>query len=219
MHKIDGYNHLLQLRLIGSLYWQTYLRPLFESFERNRSHVDFIVNKQITRLTDARTEKLMSCYSNLQMLRTLTNRTNDKAFNCWSNVDGEESPNDEAEEASGIKDSSIQDTYKSTLSWMVTDVCYLFTIVVPVIALWVITAPALGALWNSMPTRQSTHRRTRCAWLRWHVVRRSQSLDSRTPIDTRFSNPGDWIMRGPTVFIFLKRHCPDTLLLHSTRGS
>ena len=36
-------------------------------------------------------------YSNLQMLRALANKTDDEAFNCWSNVDGEEVLNDEVE--------------------------------------------------------------------------------------------------------------------------
>ena len=36
-------------------------------------------------------------YSILQMLRALANKTDDEAFNCWSNVDGEEILNDEFE--------------------------------------------------------------------------------------------------------------------------
>ena len=50
----------------------------------------FIVNKWRTRLTDERTEKLVNCYINLQMLRTLTNKSDDEAFVCCWNADGEE---------------------------------------------------------------------------------------------------------------------------------
>ena len=36
-------------------------------------------------------------HSNLHMLRTLTNKLDDEASNCWSNVDGNEILNAEAE--------------------------------------------------------------------------------------------------------------------------
>ena len=41
----------------------------------------------------------VSCYWNLQMLCTLTDITDDKAFNCWSNNGGEGVLIDVAEEA------------------------------------------------------------------------------------------------------------------------
>ena len=107
----------------------------FHSCERNQSHVDLIVNKRRKRLKDARTEKLVICYSNLQMLCTLTNKTDDEAFNCWSNFDGEENLNDEAEQAEWYQKFSIQDTFKSTVSSMATGVQDFCIIVVPVIAL------------------------------------------------------------------------------------
>ena len=40
---------------------------------------------------------IVNCYSNRQMLRTLTNKSDDEAFVCWSNADGEELLDDDAE--------------------------------------------------------------------------------------------------------------------------
>ena len=71
--------------------------PTLGSCEQKWRRVDLIINKWRTCLTDAGTEKLVNCYSNLQMLRTLTKKTGDEAFVCWSNVDGEEPLNNDAE--------------------------------------------------------------------------------------------------------------------------
>ena len=50
-----------------------------------------------TCLNDVRTTKLLSCYSTLQMLQMLINKTDHEPFKCWSKVAGEEALNDEAE--------------------------------------------------------------------------------------------------------------------------
>ena len=49
------------------------------------------------RLTGAKTKITMSCYCNLKMSLTLTNKIVDEAFNCWSYGDGEGVLSDEAE--------------------------------------------------------------------------------------------------------------------------
>ena len=82
---------------------------------------------------------------------------------------------------SDIKYYRTKNIGKSISSGMVTDVCYLGIIGVPVIAVvawWVITATALRALWNSAPAQILTHR---CAWCVRGAPVRGAEITKPTP--------------------------------------
>jgi hypothetical protein len=64
--------------------------PASSSCEQNWSAVDFILNKRRTKLTPARTEKLVYVYGNIRALARNQTRNADEKFLSWANVDGEE---------------------------------------------------------------------------------------------------------------------------------
>ena len=74
--------------------WQFDLLRLFVTM----SNASWLHCQQATHAPNrSQDRKVVKCDSDLQMLHTLTNKTDDEAYVCWSNVDGEELLSDCAE--------------------------------------------------------------------------------------------------------------------------
>ena len=112
----------------------------------------------------------MFSYSILQMLRKLTNKTDDEPSTAGRTSTATKSWTMTPSRLNAINYSSIYLTFKSILSWMVTDAfvlngswCTLLSYhLCTCHCIRVINATALWALWNTKPSRKSTHRCVRC---------------------------------------------------------